>query len=282
LCVPGVFAGGYAAAVTLPGPDQRPSPRVADDEAPGGSGPRGCPFLLADGGSWRLDIPSKDHRCTAVSPAAALSLEKQSRLCLTAAFPSCATYLASMEARGTRLGTPTPEQATRWGLTRTTAIIEDAGGMRSRVVGAVTDRRRWPAVPAVLLLTGLIILGLSGIRGTPASALASPSPALASAAVTSTSRPTARPTERPVTEPPSTARPSLGPTAATTAKPSIAPPPTAGPIASFRLYTVKSGDTLSAIASKFGTTSREIADLNGIKVSTTLHAGDVLKIPNAG
>ena len=267
------------AAVTLPGPDQRLSPRPADDPAAAVAGPRGCPFLLADGGSWRLDVPTKDHQCTAVSPAAALSLEKQSRLCLTAAFPSCATYLASMEARGTRLGVPTSDEATRWGLTRTTAVIEDAGGMRSRLLGALTDRRRWPAVPAVLLLTGLIILGLSGIRGTPASAVASPSPSHPAASVAATPHPTAAATEgetattEPATAPP-TARPSGPPTAA----PTTGPSPT--PAASFRLYTVKSGDTLSAIASKFGTTSRAIADLNGIKVSTTLHAGVVLKIPN--
>lgn len=265
--------------MTLPGPDQRLSPRPADDAGAAPAGPRGCPFLLADGGGWRLDTPSKDHRCTAVSPAAALSLEKQSRLCLTAAFPSCATYLASMEARGTRLGTPAGDQATRWGLIRTTAVIEDAGGMRSRVVGALTDRGRWPAVPAVLLLTGLIVLGLSGIRGTPASAVATPTPTQPAAA-TASPHPTPRPTTAgPATETPSSApttAPTGGPTAVPTARPSIEPTPGA----SFRTYTVKSGDTLSAIASKFGTTSKAIADLNGIKVSTTLHAGDVLKIPN--
>src|SRR5262245_36455331 len=42
----------YAAPVTLPGPDQRLSPRPADDEAAAPAGPRGCPFLLADGGGW--------------------------------------------------------------------------------------------------------------------------------------------------------------------------------------------------------------------------------------
>jgi LysM repeat protein len=42
---------------------------------------------------------------------------------------------------------------------------------------------------------------------------------------------------------------------------------------------VKSGDTLSAIASKFHTTSRAIADLSGISVTSTLHVGQILKIP---
>ncbi|HJP88718.1 MAG TPA: LysM peptidoglycan-binding domain-containing protein [Candidatus Limnocylindrales bacterium] len=267
--------------MTFPGPDQRLSPRPADDEAAAPPGPRGCPFLLADGGGWRLDVPSREHECTAVSPAAALSLEKQSRLCLTAAYSSCATFLASMGARGTRLGAAAPEHATRWGLTRTTAVIEDAGGMRSRVTSAITDRGRWPAVPAVLLLTGLIVLGLSGLRGTPASSIATPPATAPSVIATATTNPTSpattRPTEAPPTSGPSSL-PSVPPTSAPTARPTIVPPPTPGP--SFRTYTVRDGDTLSAIASKFGTTSKAIADLNGIKVSTTLHAGDILKIPN--
>ena len=45
-------------------------------------------------------------------------------------------------------------------------------------------------------------------------------------------------------------------------------------------YVVGDGDTLSGIASDFGTTARAIADLNGFAVSKTLHAGDVLKIPS--
>lgn len=270
------FAGGYAAAVTLPGTEDALSTRSSDEQsgADNGNGPRGCPFLVAESGGWRLDLPSKDHRCTAVSPVAVLSLEKQSRLCLTAAFPRCATYLASLEARDSRLGPIASAPATRWRLTRTTAVIEDAGGLRSRVVGSLTDRSRWPAVPAVLLLTGLIVLGLSGLRGTPASAVASPSPSQQGASATATAGASPAPTEAPPTEAPTAAptTPSLAPT--------TKPPATAKPVPTFRTYTVKSGDSLSAIASKFGTTSRAIADLNGIKVTTTLHIGQVLKIPN--
>lgn len=262
--------------MTSPGLDEGLVPPLDDASASGAPGTRGCPFLVADGGGWRLDVPARDHRCTAVSPAAALSPEKQVRLCLTAAHASCATFIASMEARGTRLGAPPPgTYVTRWGLARTTAVIEDAGGVRSRVFGAVADRRRWPAVPAVLLLTGLVVLGLSGLRGTPASAVATPSPATSVPAASPGPRATARPTAAPTTEPSADAS---GPA---TAAPTILPPPTTGPIESFRVYTVKSGDTLSAIASQFGTTSRAIADLNGIKVSTTLRIGQKLKIPNA-
>lgn len=231
--------------------------------------PRGCPFLLAESGGWRLDVPSRDHRCGAVSPPAALSPEKQSRLCLKTGHTACATYLASVSARGARMGTPAMARATRWGLARTTTVIEDTGGLRSRVVALVLDRRRWPAVPAVILVTTLLVLAFSGLRGGGATPVATASPSLPAV----TSSPTAR----------SSVGPTGTPAPATTA-PSAAPSPTAkasiGPTETFRTYKVKSGDTLSAIASQFGTTSRAIADLNGIKVSTPLHIGQILKIPN--
>jgi LysM repeat protein len=133
-------------------------------------------------------------------------------------------------------------------------------------------------VPAVLLLTGLIVLGLSGLRGTPASAVATPTPPSASQpAVVATPSPRATATP---TRAPGTVEPTVAPSSAPTVAATPAPTKTTTPGESFRTYTVRNGDTLSAIASKFGTTSRAIADLNGIKTSTILHAGDVLKIPN--
>src|SRR5215213_10075194 len=66
--------------------------------------PRGCPFLLSESGGWRLDLPSREHRCAAFVPSAALSPEKQTRLCLTAEHSGCPTYLASLAARTARLG----------------------------------------------------------------------------------------------------------------------------------------------------------------------------------
>lgn len=46
-------------------------------------------------------------------------------------------------------------------------------------------------------------------------------------------------------------------------------------------YTVKSGDTLSGIASKFGTTYQKIAADNGISNPNKIYAGQVLKIKGA-
>jgi LysM domain len=262
--------GPSTAAVAARGEDlPRPS---ADDTEAGRANPRGCPFLIAEAGGWRLDMPSRDHRCAAFSPPAPLSPEKQARLCLTPAHAGCATYLASLSARTERLGAAPVRRATRWGLARTTSVIEDPGGVRARLLAALLDRRRWPAIPAVVLVTTLFVLALSGFRaGLPSSAVATASPA-GPPAVTAGSpqgTPPLAGTSGPVeTAPP----PSVEPTVV---------PATPRPSASVRTYRVKSGDTLSAIADRFGVTVSSIVKLNNIDDPGSLSIGQVLKIPAA-
>ena len=273
-------------------PDASGATDVAPDEAPHGPSrtprnaeatssdtvddvvlQRGCPFLLAESGGWRLAAPSREHRCAAVLPPAALSLEKQSRLCLTAAHAGCATYTASLAAREGRIGGRVTGRTTRWALTRTTTVIEDAGGLRSQILGLVLDRGRWPAIPAVILVATLVVLchlRPPGRRTVPVATASATGPAITSAP---TVNPTAAPT---VTAAPQATPTSVPPTAA----PSPTPAKTAKPIATFRTYRVKSGDTLSGIASQFDTTSFAIANLNGISVNSILRVGQVLKIPN--
>ncbi len=47
-------------------------------------------------------------------------------------------------------------------------------------------------------------------------------------------------------------------------------------------YTVVSGDTLSGIAARFGTTYQELARINGIPDPDTIYPGQVLNIPDNG
>jgi LysM repeat protein len=248
-------------------PLAEPSPRLA-----------GCPFLMSEAGGWRLDVPARDHRCAAFTPAAPLAPEKQSRLCLTDTHVTCATYLASIAAREARLGAAPVERATRWGLARTTTIIEDPGGIQARVLTALRDRRRRPAIPAVLLVVGLLALAISGFRGfLPATgAVATPSPSAAPVAVVPTPAPNPQPTLPAPTETP--VPPS--PTPALTLPPTGTPEPTKGPKPTFRTYTVHPGDTLSGIASRFHTTVSAIAQLNHISDPSKLRVGQVLLIPN--
>jgi LysM repeat protein len=258
-------------------PAPRPSAPAAEAVAERAT-PRGCPFLLAETGGWRLDLPSRDHRCAAFVPPAPLAPEKQVRLCLTAEHATCATYLASLAARTARLGATSGDRATRWGLARTTTVIEDPGGVRAWLLGAALDRRRWPAIPAVLLVTALVTLGLSGFRPElPSAAVATASP--------EASTPPA-PTQTPVTPAPATATPTAAPTEpptgspSPTSAPSAAPTPAASPKETFRTYRVESGDTLSAIAARFNTTVAALVNLNDLKNANELHVGQRLLIPN--
>lgn len=47
-------------------------------------------------------------------------------------------------------------------------------------------------------------------------------------------------------------------------------------------YTVKKGDTLSKIASEYGTTYQKLASYNGIANPSTIRAGQVIRIPESG
>jgi len=294
LCFPGSLRLGrrpiaYAAAMTAADagtPLAEPTPVPATPAAAAVSEPdvspvlRGCPFLMSEEGGWRLDMPSRDHRCAAFSPPAPLAPEKQARLCLTSSHLTCATYLASLAARETRLGWAPTDRATRWGLARTTSVIQDPGGIRTRVLGVALDRRRWPAIPAVLLVVTLFVLAVTGLRGVlPATGVgATPSapPATQVAVVVTLAPPVLTLPPTGSVEPTTVASPSVPPTTA----PSPTPNPTATPKPAFRTYVVKSGDTLSGIASRYHTTVSRLAALNHISDPSRLRIGQVLLIPN--
>lgn len=59
------------------------------------------------------------------------------------------------------------------------------------------------------------------------------------------------------------------------------PSPTPTPTPSVVTYTTKSGDSLSAIASKYGTTWQELARINGIANPNLIYPGQVIKIKGA-
>lgn len=266
--IPKSDASPQAAVAGPAGPASSETPEGTDPVlAPTGV----CPFLVAADGAYRMTVPDRDHRCAAFVPATSLALAKQARLCLTANHPGCATYIASTSARQARVGAGERiDRAGRWGIARTMPIVEEVGGLRATLGALIADRRTWPAIPAVLLATLLLALGLSGSWGqTPITAIASPTP---------TPRLTPRPT------------PSTGPSAiasivpaseAPSATPVPTPAPTPGATAAvaYTTYTVKSGDTLSGIAGRFHTTVKAITSLNGISASSTLRVGQILKIP---
>jgi LysM repeat protein len=79
-----------------------------------------------------------------------------------------------------------------------------------------------------------------------------------------------KPTPTPTVSPSPTPRPTTSPTPT--------PSPTSSASGS-KTYTVKSGDTLSGIASRFGTTSRILMDLNSISNANLIKIGQILKLP---
>jgi LysM repeat protein len=236
-----------------------------------------CPFLIAESGDWRLAEPTREHRCAALVPLASLTIEKQARLCLTATHDTCATYGAALAAREERTGGAIAlERASRWSFALTTPLIEEAGGVRSRVGGILSDRRRWPAVPVVILVATLLALGVPGLRNDrPATAVAPPTQPGTGAnapAMTFTAAPV-------ITEAPATPSPAPTPTSTPVATPRPTVAPTPKPTPAYRTYRVKYGDTLSGIAATFHTTVLAIERLNGITDPTLLRVGQVLKIP---
>jgi len=106
------------------------------------------------------------------------------------------------------------------------------------------------------------------------SVVAVPSPTASPAPVRPTPTPTITPSPTPT--PSASATPTPKPSASATPKPK--PSPTPSPSAA-KTYTVKSGDTLTGIASRFGTTSKILMDLNSITNSNLIKIGQILKLP---
>jgi len=98
------------------------------------------------------------------------------------------------------------------------------------------------------------------------------------------------PSPDPSASPSATPDPSASPSATPTATPSATPTPTPTTSASpapaapapVSTYTVVRGDSLSGIASRFGTTTRNLMSANGITNANMIRAGQVLKLSSNG
>jgi LysM repeat protein len=193
----------------------------------------------------------------------------QQRVCLSEGFARCDRYLE----HSARLGDPRNRYS--HGLTATRLVIP---GEPAWAVAAAHRRhlRRsqlagFAAALVVLALAGVAVVsgalpaGLALLRSPAPNATVipvAPSPSARRSAV-----PTA--TVAPTESPAPTASPTLAPTPSPSATPTVAP----------RTYVVVQGDTLGAIAARFGTTPNAIAAANGIKDPNQINPGQVLVIP---
>jgi LysM repeat protein len=224
-----------------------------------------CPYLLVATGHWRNAEPSREHVCAALADPVPVGLETQRRLCF-ADHTACTRYQDAVAAY--RAAVPLVPLRP---IARTTPVVIDRGRPPIPVPNVADRRTIGQAVLALAMIAAVgavLVARLNPSAGTDA-ASASPGPSSSAVAVAS-----------PTPAPSSTVAPTLSPspppspTPAPTARPTATPTRSAG-----QTYTVKSGDTLSAIAARFGTTVKAIQDLNNIKDPSLIRTGQVIKIP---
>ncbi len=243
-----------------------------------------CPYLLAADGRSRASSASRDHRCTAVAPAAILAIDKQRRLCLIADHLRCSTYTAATGLLGSLAG-PTRVRPTTRPLTRTTPVMLDQGRLARLGVPALPQRHvgQGGLVALMAVAFGALAVARLSVGGPELRPSVvhggSPGPAVtasAEPAAGATSDPAVGPTSDPSGGPAATPERTLVPSEV---EPTAAPPDATPAPARPKTYTIKRGDTLSGVAGSFGITWQALAELNGISDPGRLRVGQVLQLP---
>ena len=296
--------------MTVPVEEQSESPRAPawrqpDDPAPARDGPEFarpdihevCPYLRAAGGSWRSATPHREHRCGAVEPPAALTPDKQRRLCLSAEHGGCPTFRAARASRAALLApgidpaAVAAADAARRPIARGSALILERPRLSGPTARWPLDRAMSQAALVALMVVAFVAVAIARFSGPQAAAIAEPT-ATASASASPTPRSTPRVTPSPSlapslapSAPPASAGTSpvaSGAVSGATGTPTVSTPTVSTPTVStpsFKTtYVVKSGDNLYGIAGHFGTTVAAIKEINGL-TSNSLKVGQELKIP---
>ena len=221
-----------------------------------------CP-LLTIGGDARVvsGTPDAAHRCSAGGSLSTIEREHQSRFCLGGRYETCERYRMHLEHVGPIGATwgPAAPDAT---FSSTRLVIEQAPRT------ALAGRPRRLGMAATILIALLVIgaaaawVWLGGPQGLLGPSAGSPTPS-------ATAAPSATGTQ---SEASPSASPSRAPGPTPTPLPTPVPSPT--PVT----YIVQAGDTLNAIAARFGTTAQAIIDANGL-TSEIILVGQVLIIP---
>jgi LysM domain len=231
-----------------------------------------CPLLglLGDEAS-RFSYSSVGHRCYADGRLRTIDLSHQGSFCLVATYPECPRYRAATASR--RPGAATPEASgIAPGRVRAEAGIPGAPGTlgasgvpegpgASGEPGRQRPGRtsRWLRIAAVVIavavLAGAAYLGSPAIVDWVRQVGSGTGPASTS----------------PSTPPPATRTPTA--THAPTATPT--PKRTATPL----VHVVVKGETLNAIATRYGVTLTALEKANGIKDPNLIHVGQRLIIP---
>jgi len=156
-----------------------------------------------------------------------------------------------------RLAFANCDEVAAWGLNCASAVTMTGSQVSALVAGE-----------AMSALVGRFVLENGALR-----AVTTPSPD-PSASPSATPDPSASPSATP--------DPSASPTATPTPTPTTSASPAPAAPAPVSTYTVVRGDSLSGIASRFGTTSRNLMSINGITNANFIRAGQVLKLSSDG
>jgi LysM repeat protein len=237
---------------------------------------RVCP-LLGLQGDRRSVIDGVDggHRCHAEDPPTPLDRQQQARVCLTDAHERCDRYLAFVARHG---GVHPGRAGLANGLRSTRMVLAPEPAWR----GIAGQARRARAGPLALIGAGATVLGIGGVALATGMLDGPTDPGIAletgvaasigpSATPTPTSRPTLTAAPIPSLSTPPTPVPTPIPTVPATPAPTAPPPPQ-------QTYTVVQGDTLAAIAQRFGTTVARLQAANGIEDANEIFIGQVLVI----
>ena len=248
-----------------------------------------CPLLVSDDAAWRSAYASRDHRCWAVRPPAPLALAKQRQLCLTSEHARCTTYVAAhggpKDEGHPAAADPGTADSLLWPAVRSTPLALEPSRGRTGALPLASGRAGGQALLVGLMVLAFLVLVIARTSGPSQSGPSSPGASgvigvSPSASPTPSVIPTAMPSGSPSATP--SAIPSGSPVPASQPPPSASaaarPSPTPG-ASVVRRYTVKSGDTLSSIAARFGVTVTAIATANGITDRRLIRVGQVLVIP---
>ena len=232
-----------------------------------------CPYLAAGDGTWQSASPIRDQRCGAVDPPALLARDKQRDLCLVSAHRGCATFVAAQASAAT-LGSRIRGRTTRTcgPSTRSKVLVVETERRLPGLSGSPVRAGGQVALVALMVVAFVVLLvartSPTGSRRVPGGV----------ARCRRVRRPGSR-SRRPPHGPPRRRahRHAASPTAE--ADRHAQAHAEADREARHRRYTVKSGDTLGAIALRFGTTLKVLKRLNEITDPRRIHPGQVLVLP---
>ena len=228
-----------------------------------------CPLLALGDGRTVTDGHDPDHRCHAATPATPLGRPQQLQVCLTEAHTTCERFRTGPS--WARRGAPAT-----W--VRTRSVIEPRTGLAAAAARGRSGSRRMAAGAGLIAVLGVSVGSAAAIGGAGALAGLGGTDPTASPSPSATPRPTPSPSGTPQVV--VTPIPSATPTPAATPTPPVTPAPTVAPTPPpAQIYVVQQGDTLSAIANRFGTSVSALVNANNLANADDIVIGQRLVIP---